>query len=58
MKLVDTILLSVAFALLMIGVHQVVMGSWQENYWIIMLAIMLFGYYGLRKANKKTTNND
>lgn len=58
MKLIDTILLSVAFALLMIGVHQVMYGSWQENYWIIMLAIMMFGYYGLRKSNRKPTNND
>lgn len=58
MKLIDTILLSVAFALLMIGVHQVIMNSWQENYWIIMLAIILFGVYSLRKTNKKTTDND
>ena len=50
MKLLDTILLSVAFALLMIGVHQVIMGSWQENYWIIMLSIGLLGWYRLRKV--------
>ena len=58
MKLIDIILLTVSFSLLMIGVYEVIIGSWSKNYWIIMLALMLFGYYGLRKSNNKMKKND
>ncbi len=53
MKLLDALLLGVAAAFMMIGIHQMVMNSWLDNYWIIMLSIGCFAWYLLRKNNRK-----
>jgi type IV secretory pathway TrbD component len=49
MKLPDVILLSLAAALLIIGIHQVMTAGIGNAYWILMLASALFLAYTYRK---------
>ncbi|MDJ1503794.1 hypothetical protein [Xanthocytophaga agilis] len=45
MKLIDVLLLYPAFALLLIGLHQILLRGFAQSYWILMLAlILLYGY--------------
>lgn len=54
-KLLNTILLSLAFVTIVIGIHR----SIEEkdiagNYWIFMIALVLFILYRHRKKNLKS----
>ena len=61
MKLTDVFLLYPSFALLIIGLHQVIMRSiaegsfatgFAQSYWILMLSLLLFFTYQWRR-NKR-----
>jgi hypothetical protein len=49
MKLFDVLLLSVAVALLIMGIHQTITVSFAKAYWLIMLSTMLLFTYLYRK---------
>ncbi len=49
MKLIDTILLSLAVAFLIIGIHQTMTVGFGNAYWAIMLALLLFFLINLRR---------
>lgn len=49
MKLPDVILISLAVAFIIIGIHQVVYVGFGQGYWAIMLALIFFFLYNLRK---------
>ena len=49
MKLVDVILLSITIAFMIIGIHQVMRVGFQNAYWAIMLALVLFFLFNLRR---------
>jgi len=49
MKLPDIILLSGSVAFFIIGVHQVMTVGFANAYWAIMLAVVLFFVFNLRK---------
>jgi amino acid permease len=52
-KLVDILLLSLAFAFMIIGMHQSVTVGFAGSYWIFMLTIALFLLYNMRKNKQK-----
>jgi hypothetical protein len=52
MKLPNIILLSLAVAFLIIGIHQTMTIGFSNAYWAIMLALILFFMYTLRKPKK------
>jgi hypothetical protein len=49
MKLVDVLVLSVAIAFLIIGIHQTMALGFEKAYWALMLALILYFVYNLRK---------
>jgi hypothetical protein len=49
MKLLDVIILSLAAAFVIIGVHQVMTLGFGKAYWAIMLASILFFVFTFRK---------
>lgn len=49
MKLIDVILLSLAAAFLIMGIHQTITVSFGKAYWLIMLSTMLLFIYLYRK---------
>lgn len=49
MKLIDSILLSLAVAFLIIGIHQIMTVGFGNAYWAIMLALLLFFLLNLRR---------
>jgi amino acid permease len=49
MKLLDIILLSLAAGFIIIGIHQVMTVGFEKGYWAIMIAILFFFVYNLRK---------
>ncbi len=57
MKLIDTILLSLSVAFLIIGVHQLIVitnnqsfaDGLMQSYWLFMLTLVLFLYYRIRR---------
>lgn len=49
MKLPDVILLSFSVAFLMMGVHQVSTAGFGKAYWALMLALVFFFIYNLRR---------
>jgi len=49
MKLPDVIFLSLAVAFVIIGIHQVINVGFENGYWAIMLALVFFFLYNLRK---------
>lgn len=53
MKLLDIILLSLSVAFFIIGVHQIMTVGLVGAYWAIMIAVVMFFVYNLRK--KKST---
>jgi amino acid permease len=65
MKLIDIILLSLSAGFLIIGVHQLIVITNNENitvgftqsYWVFMLSISLFLLYQLRKKKQEATEN-
>ena len=49
MKLADVILLSLTIAFMIIGVHQVMRVGFGNAYWALMLALVFFFLYNLRR---------
>ena len=49
MKLPDVILLSLAVAFIIMGVHQVMTAGFGHAYWALMLALVFFFLYNLRR---------
>ena len=49
MKLVDTLILSLAVVFIIIGIYEVMAVGIGDAYWAVMIAIMLFFLYTLRK---------
>jgi hypothetical protein len=49
MKLTDILILSLAVALLIIGIHQTMTLGFAKAYWILMLALILYFVFNLRK---------
>jgi len=52
MKLPDIILLSLAVVFLIIGIDQIVTLGFGKGYWAIMLALVFFFVYNLRRRKK------
>jgi hypothetical protein len=49
MKLIDVLVLSLAVAFLIIGIHQTMTLGFGKAYWAIMLSLILYFVYILRK---------
>lgn len=49
MKLPDIVLLSLAVTFSIIGIHQVMMVGFGNAYWAVMLALVFFFLYNLRR---------
>jgi hypothetical protein len=49
MKLGDVLLLSFAIAFLIIGIHQTIVLGLEKAYWVLMVALILYFAYNLRK---------
>jgi hypothetical protein len=52
MKLPDIILLSLAVVFLIIGIDQIMTIGFGSGYWAIMLTLLFFFVYTLRKRKK------
>lgn len=52
MKLPDIILLALAVVFLIIGIDQVITIGFGKAYWAIMLALIFFFVYNLRRRKK------
>ena len=53
MKLLDTIILSLAAGIFIIGVHQTMKFGIMYSYWLIMISVGLLLWYNLRKRQNK-----
>lgn len=49
MKLPDVIYLSLAVAFIIIGIHQIMTVGFGNGYWAIMIALVFFFLYNLRR---------
>ena len=49
MKLPDVVFLSLAVAFIIIGIHQVMSVGFGNAYWALMLALVFFFLYNLKK---------
>jgi hypothetical protein len=49
MKLPDVIYLSLAVAFIIIGIHQVINVGFTKGYWALMLALLFFFLFNLRR---------
>lgn len=49
MKLIDSVLLSLAAAFIIIGIYEVMAYGAGQAYWAVMLAIVFFFAYSYRK---------
>ncbi len=49
MKLIDTLILSLAVVFVIIGIYETMTLGIGQSYWSVMLATMLFFYYTMRK---------
>jgi hypothetical protein len=49
MKLPDIIILSLAVAFLIISIHQVMVVGFGDSYWVLMLTLILFFVFNLRR---------
>ena len=49
MKLIDMLILSLAVVFLIIGIHRVMVGGLGDAYWALMLMMILFFLFVLRK---------
>jgi hypothetical protein len=52
MKLPDIIILSLAVAFLIIGIHQTMTLGISQAYWALMITLILFFVLNLRRARK------
>jgi len=48
-KLVDVIILSLAVVFIIVGIHQVITIGFGKAYWAVMLALIFFFIFTLRK---------
>ena len=51
MKIFAVILFAISVALLIIGLHQIMVNGFAESYWIIMFSTFCFFGYGYIKKN-------
>ena len=58
MKVLDTVILSSAIGLFIVGVHQVVTVGFQENYFIFMLGTGCLFWYQLRKSKRTQVDEE
>jgi len=49
MKLSTILILSLAVAFLIIGIHQVMVNGFAQSYWILMIPLILYFVLNLRK---------
>ena len=49
MKLTDILILSLAVAILIIGIHQTMVNGFAKSYWILMVPLILYFALNLRK---------
>lgn len=49
MKLIDILILSLAVAFLIIGIHQTMVLGFDQAYWALMLTLIFFFVFILRK---------
>jgi len=52
LKLTDILILSLAVVFLIIGIHQTMILGFGQAYWALMLTMILFFLYTLRKKKK------
>jgi hypothetical protein len=52
MKLPDILILSLAVAFLIIGIHQTMTVGFGNGYWAIMLTLILFFLFNLRRRKQ------
>jgi hypothetical protein len=52
MKLPDILLLSLAVAFLIIGIHQIMTVGLGNGYWAMMLALIFFFLFNLRRRKQ------
>ena len=52
LKLADILILSLAVAFLIIGIHQTMVLGLGHAYWALMLTLILFFVFNLRKKKK------
>ncbi len=57
MKLLDTILFSIAILFMLIGIHQSMMVGFAPSYWLFMLALGFLMWYQIRKKNRKAEDS-
>ncbi|MBB6609537.1 hypothetical protein H7F15_00670 [Pontibacter sp. Tf4] len=53
-KLINTILLSLSFVAMIIGIHRSIEESVAANYWIFMISLGLYILYGYRKKKSQS----
>ncbi len=53
MKLLDTIIFSLAILFMLVGLHQGMTVSYAASYWLFMLAMGMLLWYQYRKKNRK-----
>jgi hypothetical protein len=58
MKLLDSLLLALSVALLIIGIYEIFAGNFQQNYWIFMLMMICLFTFGYRKAQRPAESPD
>ena len=49
MKLIDVLVLSVASVFAIVGIHQTMVLGVEQAYWALMMALILYFVYNLRK---------
>lgn len=52
MKLSEIIIISLAVVFLIIGIDQIIVIGFSKAYWAIMLSLVLFFVYNLRRQKK------
>jgi hypothetical protein len=52
MKLPDILILSLAVAFLIIGIHQIMTVGLGNGYWVMMLALIFFFLFNLRRRKQ------
>ena len=58
MKLLDTIIISLAVVFIIIGIYEVMSVGLGQAYWALMLAIVLYFVYDYRKNITNKKKND
>ena len=53
MKLIDILILSTSVAFLIIGIDQIMKVGFTDAYWAIMLALILFFVFNLRRRKSR-----